>query len=87
MASDYQILFSLIINYQYCNVVIDPALRPGNPDSFLLKIKHLHHKQIVTITPPSYTDPNLYFQIYDKDSHFFTYKDHLNISNYRESLF
>jgi hypothetical protein len=45
-----------------------------------------YEKANTFLTSKSYTDQNLYFQVYDK-SHVFTPTDLMNVTNYRESLF
>lgn len=69
-------------------VLLHPALRAGYQDSFILKGKHFPYKQVVPLFRCRYTDPNLYFQIYNKDNLLPSgTNDCININNYRESLF
>jgi hypothetical protein len=64
------------------------AVRAGHPYPFLREGQHLPQQQIVSGALSSYTDPNLYFQIYNKDDLLPSASmDMININNYRESLF
>lgn len=69
-------------------VLLYPALRAGYQDSLIRKGQHFPHQQVVHPHPLRYTDPNLYFQIYNKDNLLPSgTNDCININNYRESLF
>lgn len=84
--SDYLDLIRLVCNNS--NVFIHPEVRTNNSDPFIREGKHFHHFEIVPPIPLSYTDQNLYFQIYNKEDIILSgTNDILNIPNYRESLF
>lgn len=79
-----KILISLIIYIiKQHHVFVDSEVWSGNQDTFLLSSKHFSDKQIVTVLSLSYTDPNLYFQIYNKNNKATLSSDIPNISNYR----
>lgn len=65
-----------------------PAVRASDSYSFLREGQHLPDQQVVSSGLCRYTDPNLYFQIYNKEDLLpSASNDMININNYRDSLF